>query len=144
MVWFSVTKGKCIEFLLIIEGHNLDSYSVNIGNDVCLKRMWKKAHYDDLPSEKLRCAWSCGWNVTFSPHRTKGFCRDCERERGRKRRGEAEYVGSQSSGSTYRMSVVNIHTAGHETSQTHTQTQMQTPSHIPTSVLQTDNRGTHA
>lgn len=38
--------------------------------------------------------------------------------------GEVECVGSQASGSTYRMSVVNIHAAGHESSNIHTQTEM--------------------
>lgn len=67
---------------------------------------------------KLRCALSRGWNVTFSPRSTKSFCGDGESESAREEEtgGEAECVGSQASGSTHRMSVVNVHTAGHESS----------------------------
>lgn len=64
--------------------------------------------------------------MTFSPQSTKVFCVffSAEREnmsaREKETGGEAEHVGSQASGSTYRMSVVNVHTAGHESAQTHT------------------------
>lgn len=64
--------------------------------------------------------------MTFSPCSTKSFCGDGESESEREEEtgGEAECVGSQASGSTYRMSVVNIHTAGHESSHTHTRSEM--------------------
>lgn len=83
---------------------------------------------------KLWCAWNRGWNVTLSPRSAEGFCGDeeseseSESEREEETGGEAKCAGSQASGSTYRMSVVNVCTAGHESSHTHTYREMWTPS----------------
>lgn len=107
---------------------------------VCAKEYRKEKDGGESPIQSRSV---CVLRYDFFTSQSSGFLwrkRERKRERGRDR-GEAEYIGSQASGSTYRMSVVSIHTAGHESS--HTPSEMWTPSYIPTSALQTDNRGTH-
>lgn len=112
---------------MIVE-HDAVSSCKQMGDDVSLceticerekqhRRTYSGTFFFLIIQLKLRC---CGWNVTFSPHITRGFV-DTVRARAQERKrhwGEAEYSGSQASGSIYRMTVVNIHTAGHESSQT--------------------------